>query len=216
MPIYDENGQVVNNGRVIRWDENNGFIIKNPSNMDLHSALPHPISLVDSYVSFELTIPSYQELLDEVRNYRDTIYASKTLVSLNGFKHPSIEFYFYHVNENETLMRILVTGNDGGSHTDLNVGYGETYHFEIILKDYTAEIIMDDETLEFSNDSDEPTSIVPVSNEQPYLFISTWYFRYFMYTLSSIHIETTTVLANSELYDIDYWLGEFETACSEE
>lgn len=213
MPIGGS-GQVVVSPRAIRWDENGGFIIKNSYNISLHSVLPHPISLVDSYVSFDITIPSYDELLGDVRNYPDTIYNSKNLVCLIGFNRPIIEFVFYHESENGTRMRIMVAGNDSGSYTELNIGYEETHHFEIILRDYTAEIIMDDETLEFSNNSDEPISRVPVSNEQPYVFIGTWYFAYFMFTLSGIHIETDTVLANSEIYDINYWLGEFEAAYS--
>lgn len=215
MPIGG-GGHVVISPRTIRWGENGGFVIENLYNISLHSALPHPISLVDSHVSFDITIPSYDELVGDVRNYPDTIYNSKNLVCLIGFNRPIIEFVFHHESENGTRMRITVTGNDSGSRIDLNIGYDETHHFEIILKDYTAEIIMDDETLEFSNNSDEPISIVPVSNEQPYVFIGTWYFEYFMYTLSSIHIETDTPLANSEIYDINYWLGEFETAYNKE
>lgn len=196
--------------RQIRWDEYEGYTFENPTGAFLHSALPHPISLVDSYVSFDLTIPSYEELVYAMHNYDATIYNSKELVCLTGFNTPIIEFVFYYVNQNDTMMRILVAGNSSGSSIDLNIGYDETHHFEIILKDYTAEIIMDDETLEFSNNSyDEPISIVPVSNEQPYLFIGTWYFSYFVFTLRGIHIETDTVLASAD-YDIDYWLGEFE------
>ena len=41
MPIGG-NGQVIGyDERAIRWDGNNGFIFENPSNMSLHSALPH-------------------------------------------------------------------------------------------------------------------------------------------------------------------------------
>ena len=215
MPIGG-NGQVIGyDERAIRWDGNNGFIFENPSNMSLHSALPHPISLVDSYVSFDITIPSYNKLVQEIHNYGDTIWNTKYLVCLTGFNTPVIQFVFYQSNVNETRMRLIVTGNDSGSYIELNIGYDETHHFDIILRDYTAEIIMDGETLEFSNnDSDEQLSIVPVSDEQPYVFIGTWYFSNFMFTLSGIHIETNTVLANSEIYDINYWLGEFETAYS--
>ena len=70
--------------------------------------------------------------------------------------------------------------------------------------------------MNFSYNLEEPTSLLPVSDEQPYVFIGTWYFEYFMYTLSGIHIETDTFLANSEIYDINYWLGEFESAYNEE
>lgn len=217
MPIGGS-GQVVHGLREIRWDEHgdNGYIFKNPYNIPLHSALPHPISLVDSHVSFDLIIPSYQELLDEIHNYSNTIYNGKELVCLIGFNTPIIDFTFNHINQNETMMRIMVVGNDSGSHIDLNIGYEETHHFDIILRDYTAEIFMDNEPLEFSYDLEEPTSLLPVSDEQPYVFIGTWYFEYFMYTLSSIHIETDTPLANSENYDINYWLGEFETAYNKE
>ena len=217
MPIYDENGQVVNyDARAIRWDEYEGYIFESPSNASLHSALPHPISLVDSYVSFDITIPSYNKLVQEIHNYGDTIGNTKVLVCLTGFNTPVIQFVFYHSSQNNTIMRIIVTGNDGGPYIELNIGYEETHHFEIILRDYTAEIIMDDETLEFSNNSDEPISRVPVSDEQPYLFIGTWYLKYFIFILGNIHIETDTFLANSEIYDINYWLGEFETAYNEE
>ncbi|WP_292474197.1 hypothetical protein [Methanosphaera sp.] len=202
--------------REIRWDGNNGFIFVNPFNIPLHSVLPHPISLVDSSVSFDLIIPSFEELVYAMPNYQDIrTNGAVNLVCLIGFDTPIIELTFYYVNQNDIRMRIMVIGNDGGSYIDLNIGYDETHHFEIILRDYTAEIIMDDETLEFTDNLDEPISRVPVSNEQPYVFIGTWYFSYFMYTLSGIHIETDTVLANSE-YDINYWLGEFETAYSEE
>ena len=218
MPIYDENGHEVGDydARAIRWDEYEGYIFESLSSASLHSALPHPISLVDSYVSFDLIIPSYQKLMDEIRNYDNTLGNAKYLVCLIGFNRPVIQFVFYHPSQNNTIMRIIVTGNDSGSYIELNVGYEETHHFDIILKDYTAEIIMDDETLEFSNNSDEPLSIVPVSDEQPYVFIGTWYLEYFIFILGNIHIETDTFLANSEIYDINYWLGEFETAYNEE
>lgn len=210
---------VIIDARTIRWDGNEGYIFTNSSNISLHSALPHPISLVDSYVSFDITIPSLYELQQEVRSYGSDgiiIYSDNVnLLCLTGFKIPIIEFLLYLENESEIIMRIRVVGNDSSSHIDLNIGYDETHHFEIILKDYTAEIIMDDETLEFSNNSDKLISIVPVSNQQPYLFIGTHYFTYFMYTLSRIHIETDTFLASAD-YDINYWLGEFESAYNEE
>ena len=210
---------VIIDARTIRWDGNEGYIFTNSSNISLHSALPHPISLVDSYVSFDITIPSLYELQQKVHSYESDgsiIYSHDVnLLCLTGFKIPIIEFLLHLENESEIIMRIRVVGNDRDSHIDLNIGYDETHHFEIILKDYTAEIIMDDETLEFSNNSDELISIVPVSNQQPYLFIGTQYFTYFMYTLSRIHIETDTFLASAD-YDINYWLGEFESAYNEE
>lgn len=207
---------VIIDARTIRWDGNEGYIFTNSSNISLHSALPHPISLVDSYVSFDITIPSLYELQQKVHNYGSIIYShSVNLLCLTGFKIPIIEFLLYRENESEIIMRIRVVGNDRGSWINLNIGYEETHHFEIILKDYTAEIIMDDKTLEFSNNSDELISLVPVSNQQPYLFIGTQYFTYFMYTLSRIHIETDTFLASAD-YDINYWHGEFERAYNKE
>lgn len=211
---------VIIDGRTIRWDGNEGYIFTNSSNISLHSALPHPISLVDSYVSFDITIPSLYELQQKVHSYESDgsiIYSHDVnLLCLTGFKIPIIEFLLYRENESEIIMRIRVVGNDRDSYIDLNIGYEETHHFEIILRDYTVEMIIDDENIEFSNNLDEPIFIVPVSNEQPYVFIGTRYFSYFMYTLSSIHIETDTPLANSEIYDIHYWLGEFETAYKKE